>query len=117
MAHATPQGDLCEYLRPEQWEERIAGLNADFVLLGHTHIPAMRTFGKTTVVNPGSVGLARDGGGEACYAVVEGGQPHLRRVSYDVERTVAGLQAAPLPPHVIARLTEVLRPTPSAQNS
>jgi putative phosphoesterase len=72
MAHATPQGDLFEYLPMDQRGERVADLDADFVLLGHTHVQGMRTFGKVTVVNPGSVGLARDRGGEACYAVFAG---------------------------------------------
>jgi putative phosphoesterase len=108
MAHATPQGDLFEYLSPGQWGERVRGLGADFVLLGHTHIQGQRTFGRTTVVNPGSVGLARDRGGEACYAVCEGGEVRLKRVPYDVGRTVAALRQAPLPPQVVARLAAVL---------
>ena len=57
MTHATPQGDLFEYLNMEQWGERVSGLESDFVLLGHTHVQGMRTFGKVSVVNPGSVGL------------------------------------------------------------
>ena len=57
MAHATPQGDLFEYLDMDKWGSRIAGLDGDFMLLGHTHIQGMQTFGRLTVVNPGSVGL------------------------------------------------------------
>jgi len=62
MAHATPQGDLFAYLTMDQWGERVRELDCDFVLLGHTHIQGMRTFGKVTVVNPGSVGLAATAG-------------------------------------------------------
>jgi putative phosphoesterase len=109
MAHATPQGDLFEYLPMDQWEDRVRGLDADFVLLGHTHIQGMRTFGKTTVVNPGSVGLARDAGGEACYAVFAEGQVELKRIPYDVERTIAILRKAPLAQQVIDGLAGVLR--------
>jgi putative phosphoesterase len=109
MAHATPQGDLFEYLPMGQWEDRARGLEADYVLLGHTHVQGMRTFGKTTVVNPGSVGLARDGGGQACYAVFAGDQMELKRVPYDVERTIATLRKAPLPEQVIEGLAAVLR--------
>jgi putative phosphoesterase len=96
MAHATPQGDLFEYLPMDAWGERVAGLADDYVLLGHTHVQGLRGFGRTTVVNPGSVGLARDRGGEACYAVFEADQMILKRVPYDVDRTVALLRAAPL---------------------
>jgi len=108
MAHATPQGDLFEYLNMEQWGERVAHLDSDFVLLGHTHVQGIRAFGKVTVVNPGSVGLARDHRGEACYAVYEEGGVHLKRCPYNVQRTVAALRAAPLPRPVTDGLARVL---------
>jgi len=108
MAHATPQGDMFEYLDMDQWGKQIAGLDSDFMLLGHTHVQGMRSFGRLTVVNPGSVGLARDYRGEACYAVYENGAVQLKRCSYSVERTVAALRAAPLPEAVIEGLAQVL---------
>src|SRR5262249_19191489 len=93
----------------DQWGDRGQGLDADFVLLGHTHVQGLRSFGKTTVVNPGSVGLARDGGGEACYAVYEGGEVRLKRIPSDVGRLLAALRQAPLPPpEVIDGLAGVL---------
>jgi protein phosphatase len=104
MAHATPQGDLFEYLALDQWGERVKDLDADFVLLGHTHVQGSRTFGKLTVVNPGSVGLARDRAGEACYAVYDGDRLELRRIPYDVSRMVAALRRAPLPEQVVEGL-------------
>lgn len=108
MAHATPQGDLFAYLSPDQWQSHLGDIAADFVLLGHTHVQGMRTFGKCTVVNPGSVGLARDGGGEACYAVYDSGNITLKRIPYDVSETVAALHRASLQPQVIAGLEAVL---------
>jgi putative phosphoesterase len=108
MAHATPQGDLFEYLTLEQWGDRVRDLDADFVLLGHTHVQGMRTFGRTTVVNPGSVGLARDRSGEACYAVYEAGQVTLKHIPYDVGQTLAVLRKAPLAEEVIDGLARVL---------
>jgi putative phosphoesterase len=112
MAHATPQGDVFEYLSPEKWGERVRDLDADFIVLGHTHVQAMRTFGAMTVVNPGSVGLARDGPGEACYAVCDGDRVILHRIPYDYKRTVRELRASPLSDDVVAGLTRVLSPTP-----
>ncbi len=108
MAHATPQGDLFEYLDMDHWGERITGVDADFILLGHTHIQGKRTFGKVTVVNPGSVGLARDYRGEACYAVYENGNMQLRRCRYRVDRTIEALRRAPLPKPVVEGLANVL---------
>lgn len=110
MAHATPQGDLFEYLTPDQWEEHIAGLDSDYLLLGHTHVQGMRAFGNLMVVNPGSVGLARDTPGQACYAVYEQRRFALKRVSYDFQRTIDDLRRAPLPEEVIQGLTDFLRP-------
>jgi putative phosphoesterase len=108
MAHATPQGDLFEYLAADQWGERVQALDADVVLLGHTHVQGLRKFGEMTVINPGSVGLARDRAGEACYAVYEGGQVRLERIPYDVGQTLAALRKAPLPEPVIDGLSRVL---------
>ena len=108
MAHATPQGDLFEYLDIEHWGERVAGLDGNFVLVGHTHVQGMRTFGKIAVVNPGSVGLARDRRGKACYVVYEDGQMELKQIPYAVGRTAALLRAAPLPNRVIEGLVGVL---------
>ena len=67
----------------------------------------MRTFGKLTVVNPGSVGLARRRG-EACYAVYDGSEMLLKQVHYDVDRTLKDLRSGPLPQHVIDGLAAVL---------
>jgi len=108
MAHATPQGHLSEYLDQSEWSSRVAGIDADFMLLGHTHIQGMATYGKITVVNPGSVGLARDHPGKACYAVYRDGQMELKRIPYDVGRTAALLRAAPLSKNVIEGLVGVL---------
>jgi putative phosphoesterase len=108
VAHATPHGDLFEYLPAALWGQRVRGLDADFVLLGHTHIQGMRTFGKMTVVNPGSVGLARDHRGAACYATYERGRIELKQVPYDVSRTLAALHHAPLPDPIIQGLARML---------
>lgn len=72
MAHATPQGDLFEYLSQYEWDRRVRDLDSDYVLLGHTHLQKLRRIGDVVVANPGSVGLNRDGSGTACYAVYDG---------------------------------------------
>jgi putative phosphoesterase len=115
MAHATPQGDLFEYLTEDKWGERVRGLGCDVVVLGHTHVQGMQKFGDMTVVNPGSVGMARDGGGEACYAVYDGRDIELKRVPYQVGRTIRDLRAAPLAKHVVDGLESVLRPRCGAE--
>jgi predicted phosphodiesterase len=108
MSHATPQGDLFEYLAQEEWDQRVKGVASDYVLLGHTHVQNMRRIGPVTVVNPGSVGQSRDGTGLACYAVFDGEELRPKRVPYDVRRTVAALRSSPLPPTVVCRLESTL---------
>jgi predicted phosphodiesterase len=68
---------------------------------GHTHKPMDRDLGTWRFVNPGSVGLPFDGDQRAAYALVtfEDGQAQvdIRRVAYDVEGTIAALEACDNP--------------------
>lgn len=108
LAHASPHGNIFRYIHEEEMEHAVAGIMADFILLGHTHVQFQRQFGPLTVVNPGSVGLARDGG-QACYAVLCDGSMELKRIAYDVERTIEALREAPISAFSINRLTAILR--------
>ncbi|HEX4131106.1 MAG TPA: metallophosphoesterase family protein [Pirellulales bacterium] len=113
LAHATPQGDLFEYLTKDRLEAHLQGLGDDIVLLGHTHVQDARTFGTVTVLNPGSVGLARDTPGSACYATFDGSKFVMKRIAYDVRETVEAIDDAPLSESVkqglIARLLPLER--------
>jgi putative phosphoesterase len=107
LAHATPGGDLFRYLQEDEVEDAMEGIADEFVLLGHTHIQFKKYVGHTLVVNPGSVGLARDGG-RACYAVLLDGKMSLRRIEYDVEATIAALERSPVSDETKAGLSRVL---------
>ncbi len=112
LVHATPQDPLFTYLRPDErpaWERAVEGVDADVVLVGHTHLPMALKIGTLLVVNPGSVGQPRDGDPRAAYAVVEDGRPVLRRASYDVEATVRSLGAQTLAPDIVQGLAGILR--------
>jgi len=61
------------------------------------------------VVNPGSVGQPRDGDPRASFAVIENGTVVLKRVAYDVERTVRDLRGLPVSPEIVDRLSSILR--------
>lgn len=108
LAHATPQGDLFQYLKEDEVDKAVEGIVADIVLLGHTHVQFKKYVGRTMVVNPGSVGLARDGG-KACYAVLRDGKIDLHRLEYDVERTIAALDQSPVSIATKQGLGRVLR--------
>jgi len=111
LCHAAPTEPLYTYIEPDdtrRWDRecRIAG-QPDFLLVGHTHLPSIRRIGRTTIVNPGSVGQPKNGDPRACYALWCDGEVELRRVTYDVQSTARDL-AACAPPKTAQRLTQVL---------
>lgn len=90
LVHATPRDPFDEYLRDDKaaWEARLKGIDADFVLVGHTHIPFAMQLDGPMVINPGSIGQPRDGDPRAAYAIIENGKVELRRVKYDIDATL-----------------------------
>ncbi len=91
LVHATPRDPMDEYALPdpEFWAPRIQGLNVDYVLAGHTHQPYTLRVNGTTIVNPGSVGLNRDGDPRASYAIIDDEGVQLKRIEYALEATIA----------------------------
>jgi putative phosphoesterase len=111
MCHAVPSNPLYEYRREESplWLTEDVGSEADVELVGHTHIPFLRSLPRRMVANPGSVGQPKHGSAEACYAIWQDGKLDLCRVPYDVERTVSKLRRLPLSAAVYEDLAFVLR--------
>ena len=110
--HAAPSDPLFRYLRTAgknlECEITTAG-SPDFLFFGHTHWPLLKRIGKTTVVNPGSVGQPKDGDTRAPYAVWEEGKVELRRVAYPIDATVRAYARTPLASSDIDCLITVLR--------
>jgi putative phosphoesterase len=111
LVHATPRDPMDEFAQPDAdfWQKRLDGIDVDYVLCGHTHTPYVLQVGKVTVVNPGSVGLPRDGDPRASYAVITDTEIEIRRTSYPVERAVAAVEATSLPDRAKQMLAEVYR--------
>lgn len=111
LVHATPRDPMDEYAPAERsfWKPRLAGLHVDYLITGHTHIPYTLQVNGTLVVNPGSVGLGRDGDPRSSYAIIDGDDVQLKRVDYPIEETLQAMEA--LTPDAIARkmLTDVFR--------
>ena len=112
--HAVPSDPLYHYLTETSpvplWESELNLANyPDFLFLGHTHLPMKTRFRRTLVVNPGSVGQPKDGDPRAAYALWDDGEVSLRRVAYDVEKTVRAYAPLRLEPHILSALVEVLR--------
>ena len=95
LVHATPRDPMDEYAppTPEFWAPRVANLGVDFVLVGHTHQPYTLRVNGTLIVNPGSVGLSRDGDPRVAYAVIDNGEVQLKRIEYPLEETVAAVHS------------------------
>lgn len=109
--HATPRDPLYRYLgpEPEEWAFEVAGITADVVLCGHTHLQFELGAGGRCIVNPGSVGQPKDGDPRAAYAVIDDGRVTLKRAHYPIERTIDALRRARLPRAAIDDLSALLR--------
>jgi putative phosphoesterase len=110
--HAMPSEPRFSYWRGDEKELRDEielAESPDFLFVGHTHWPLLRSIDKTTVVNPGSVGQPKDGDPSAAYAVFEDSHVELRRADYSIEETVRSYSSTPLSASDVRALTEVLR--------
>lgn len=106
MFHGSPR-DVSEYVYEEEVTEKLLDLAmADIVILGHTHIPYIKSFGDRFVLNPGAVGQPRDGDRRASFAVMDSqtGEGIIRRVEYDIESAAAAIESAGLPSMLAERL-------------
>lgn len=111
LVHASPRDPLDEYMPPDPavWASRLRGVDADFVCVGHTHQQYTFRVNDTTVLNPGSLGLPRDGDPRARYALIEDGVVSLRQASYDIEATVRAVDRSDLAPQAKGMLADVYR--------
>ena len=111
LVHATPRDPLDEYALgdPEFWARRLQNVSADVICVGHSHHPYVLEVGDKLVINPGSVGLPRDGDPRASYAIIENFRVELKRVEYPIEDTVHTILESTLPEPAKGLLTEVLR--------
>jgi len=111
LVHATPLDPLDEHLPqdPNLWRRRLAEVEADFVLVGHTHMQFHLDLERCQLVNPGSVGQPRDGDPRCAYAIIENGQVELKRVAYDIDATLRQMQSLNVPADVVAYSELILR--------
>lgn len=113
LCHGTPQdplgGQINAATAPEAELERLfADAAADVVVLGHSHLPALRRLGKCLIVNPGSLGQPRYGVPDATYAVWDDGQIQIKHLHYDHQAVVRRLRLTPLSAEAVEQLAAVL---------
>lgn len=111
LVHATPRDPLDEFAPPDAafWSKRLDGVDADVICVGHTHHQYALEVNGRMIVNPGSVGIQRDGDPRAGYAVIEDHRVDLRRVEYPYEDAVRATENADLPDKAKSMLAAVYR--------
>jgi putative phosphoesterase len=86
FCHATPRSDdeLLSRISPEErWQEALAGVDADVVVCGHTHMQFDRRIGRVRLVNAGSVGMPYEREPGAYWALLDGVDVEFRRTPYE----------------------------------
>lgn len=113
LVHASPSDPLFGYMPPQvsesTWRAAFASCNAPTILIGHTHVAFVRRTGTQLVINPGSLGMPKDGNPHGSYAVLDGSSVQFCRVAYDPEPMIARLRVLDLPSHVFELLASSFR--------
>ena len=94
LTHGSPRS-VFEYIKPEtpdylirnMIDEAMEPIDADFLIIGHFHIPIDRKLGNLTIINPGSVGQPRDGDHRANCVLfdTECEKAEFLRLDYDID--------------------------------
>ena len=111
VVHGSPRDPLFEYVFPDVSNRVLAeltrDLEADVVVLAHTHVPMMRKVMGKLILNPGGIGQPRDRDPRASYAVLTIGkeiEARIERVEYDIEEAAKKIAQAGLPSELGTRL-------------
>src|SRR5919201_1478388 len=115
LCHGSPRSDeeiLTVATPDETAAEAIAGIDADLVVIGHTHHQFDRRVEGTRLVNAGSVGLPYEGRAGA-YGALLGPDVELRRTEYDVAAAADRLRASGMPGIDDLLPESLLEPAPS----
>jgi protein phosphatase len=117
LAHGTPLDPVggkvnVATAREAELEALFGAVSADVIVVGHTHLPAIRRFGQRWIVNPGSLGQPRYGTPDATYAVWEDGDLRIRHLHYDHDATARKLRlmgaVGALSPETQAQLIDLI---------
>jgi len=124
IVHGAPRNPLYGYLKPGLPTETLEVMltegslalkprpvDVDYVVVGHTHIPATLRVREVQVLNPGSVGQPRDGDPRASYAILDlgAGSFTVHRVEYPIDKVVEKLRALGLEQRVLQALEALLK--------
>ena len=91
--HAAPGDELYRYISRDE-AARLEVKGVDLLLLGHTHVPYEVKDRARWIVNPGSVGMPKDGDPRASFAILDTSKREVQfdRAEYDIEGAVSKLK-------------------------
>jgi putative phosphoesterase len=95
MFHGSPWDKLDEYIYPDYTNfEKFKSIDADVIILGHTHYPIIKQIGGKLLINPGSCGQPRDYDPRASFAILDTSimRARIERVQYDIEKVCASVE-------------------------
>jgi predicted phosphodiesterase len=90
-------------------QERFGQIEADIILLGGPHLPALRQVDHRFIICPGSLGQPRYGVPDPTYAVWQDGRGQIHHLHYHPDQTITKLALLPLDPEYRLRLQAILR--------
>lgn len=127
LVHGSPREPIWEYVTSVPVARaNLVAMPGRIGLHGHTHLPVafveddghvevvspgdgsvLALGGRRALLNPGSVGQARDGDPTAAYLILDldASEVHWHRVAYDIEAVQAEMREAGLPAFLIQRLS------------
>lgn len=104
--HGSPW-KIDEYINPNYKSfEKFKLINADLIILGHTHKPMIKKIGQTIIVNPGSCGQPRDYDDRASCAIYDTKtcEVNIFRIKYDYNPIIKAVIRHNLDPKLISIL-------------
>jgi putative phosphoesterase len=106
MHHGSIESVVEYVYEDDARDSMLSSVDADILILGHTHIPYMKKFGSGLILNPGSVGQPRDGDPRGSLAVIdsEASTCSIIRFDYDIESAWTAIVSAGLPDYLGERL-------------
>jgi len=116
FCHATPHSDTPIFTRDtadERVSELLQGIDAPFIVCGHTHMQFDRRVGATRIVNAGSVGMPF--GDPGAYWLSLGPDVRLRRTDYDLTSAAERIRKTAYPQAAMFAAQNVLQPPSEAQ--
>jgi len=89
--------------------ECFGGIEADVILVGGPHLPAMRQVDGRLIVCPGSLGQPRYGVPDPTFVAWHNGHLQIHHLHYQPQSTIRKLSLVPMDPEHVLRLQSYLK--------